>query len=52
MHDPHCVLCKLGRGGHIKTQLNFKFYQVYYVDDMFRPLWAILGSQKHKEDYM
>jgi len=49
MHDPRCVLCKLERGRHVKTQLNF--YYVYY-DDMFRPLWAILRSQNHKEKYM
>jgi len=23
MHDPRCVQCKLGKGGYVKTQLNF-----------------------------
>ena len=35
----------LRRGSHVKTQLTS--YHIYYADDdMFRPLWTILRSQK------
>ena len=37
----------LGEGGYVKTQLYV--YPIYYADDMFRPLWAILRSQKYNE---
>jgi len=47
MHHPRCVLCKLGGGGYVKTQLSM--YPIYYADDMFQPLWAILRSQKYEE---
>ena len=45
MHHPRCVLCKLGWGGYVKTQLSL--YLIYQADDMFRPMWAILRSQKY-----
>jgi len=32
--------------GYIKTQLILAW--IYYVEDMFRPLWAILKSQTYK----
>jgi len=33
------------RGQVVKTQLSL--YPIYYAGDMFRPLWAILRSQKY-----
>ena len=45
MHQPRCVFCKLGGGRYVKTQLSL--YPIYYTDDMFRPLWDILRSQKY-----
>jgi len=44
MQHPRCVLCKLGGGRYAKTQLSL--YLFFWADDMFRPLWAILRSQK------
>jgi len=45
MHHPLCVLCKLGGGGYVKTQMSL--YPIYWADDMFRPLLAIFRSQKY-----
>jgi len=33
-------------GGYVKTQLSL--YLIYYTDDTFRPVWAILRSQNVK----
>jgi len=43
VHHPRCVLRNWEGGGYVKTQLSL--YPIYYADDMFRPLWAILRSQ-------
>ena len=46
MLHPRCVLCKSRWGRYVKTHLSL--YPIYYADDdMFRPLWAILRSQKY-----
>jgi len=37
----------LGRGGLRQNATEFSIL-IYYVDDMFRLLWAILRSQMHK----
>jgi len=45
MHDPRCVLCKLGTGGLRQNTTDFTKFITLMT---FWPLWAILRSQKHK----
>ena len=44
LRDTRLIDLQLGGGRYVKTQLYI--YPIYYVDDMFRPLWAIFRSQK------
>jgi len=46
MYHPRCVYAtRKAQVQYVQTQLSL--YPIYYADDdMFRPLWAILKSQK------
>jgi len=43
----HLLDSSLGRVGLHQNTTEFSIL-IYYVDDMFRPLWAVLRSQMHK----
>ena len=48
MHHPRCVLCKLGGGRYVKTQLSL--YLIYWADDMFQPLGHPQVTKMYNEE--